>query len=325
VSLLSIRAVTLAVLFCASAAAQNPEQERQLSAGRDLRALGHYREALQVFTNLLRDAEQHGAAAVFEAAILDDLAVTEQGLGNFAAAETRLTRSIAILKASGASARETAPVEGHLGEVYLEEGRPREAEPLFRRVLETRQKETPADPANTAVALADLAMARKHLGKLGEAETLLRKAVALLENRFGPDHPMVASILGPLASTLTKQTHYKEALALTERTWRILSKDPRVADPDLINTMSALGFLYCMTGQPKEAEFYARQAVAKAEAIYGPDHARLGWHLANYADVMKRIGHKNEAKAAQQRATAILARNQQANPVRHTVNVNALR
>ena len=33
----------------------------------------------------------------------------------------------------------------------------------------------------------------------------------------------------------------------------------------------------------------------------------------------------SDAKAAQQRATAILARNQQANPVRHTVNVNALR
>src|SRR4029078_11536644 len=96
--------------------------------------------------------------------------------------------------------------------------------------------------------VADLRMPATHFGNLAEAETLLRKAVALLENRFGPDHPMVASILGPLASTLTKQTHYKEALALTERTWRILSKDPRVADPDLINTMSALGFLYCMTG-----------------------------------------------------------------------------
>src|SRR5689334_20144035 len=157
VSLLSIRVVSLSVLFCAFGAAQNAEQEKQLSRGRDLRALGRYVEAREVFTGLLRDAEQHGAAAVFEAAILDNLGVAEQDLGNYAAAETQLTRSLSILRMSGASAREAAPVEGHLGEVYLEEGRSREAEPLFRHVLETRRKAAPPDPVNTAVALADLA------------------------------------------------------------------------------------------------------------------------------------------------------------------------
>ncbi len=325
-SLTTIRLISVSLIFSPFGVAQSSDWDKQLAAGRDLRALGRYGEAKQVFTSLLRETEKRSGAPALEAAVLDNLAVTEQDLGNFVAAESLLTRSLSMLKKPGAATdTEIAPVESHLGEVYLEEGRPRDAEPLFRRVLQARQNATEPDPLNLAVALADLAMARKHLGKPGEAETLLRQAVAILEERFGPDHPLVASALGPLGSTLTKEGRYKEALSLTERTWRILRKDPRVSEPDLLNTMSTLGLLYSMTGQFQDAEFFAKEAVAKAEAIYGPDHMRLGWHLANYADVLKRTGRKDEARAAQQRSAAILARNQQANPVRHTVNVNALR
>ena len=40
---------------------------------------------------------------------------------------------------------------------------------------------------------------------------------------------------------------------------------------------------------------------------------------------LKRLNHEAEAKAAEKRSNAILSRSGQANPVNHTVNVNALR
>lgn len=318
-SLTGIRIGSLS-LICAAlgiVSAQNADQEKQLAEGRNLRAVGRYAEAENIFTALLRKSEQPGRESVFASRVLDELALTEQDLGNFVAAEKLLTRSLAILR--------NPAVEAHLGEVYLEEGRMREAEPLFRHVLEARQNAPESDPADTAVALADLAAVYKNTGKLGRSEALLRQALAILEGDLGPDHPMLSVALGPLGSVLTCERKYQEALSLTERSWRILRQDPRVPEPDRINTMSALATLYSLTGRFGEAETYGREAVAKAETIYGPEHYRLGWHLANYAAILKRMGRKDEAKAVKQRSAAILARNEQANPVSHTVNVNALR
>lgn len=309
---LSLICAALGVVF-----AQSADEHKQLAEGRILRARGRYAEAENVFTALLRESEQQNRESVFVATVLDNLAQAEQDLGNSVAAERLLTRSLAIVR--------DPSVEGHLGEVYLEEGRAREAEPLFRHVLEARRNAPQPDPENTAVALCDLAMVYKYRGKFSQAEALLRQALAILEENFGPDHPMLSVALCPLGSALAREGKYREALSVTERTWRILGQDPRVAEPDRINTMSTLGMLYSLTGQFREAEFYGKEAVAKAEAIYGPDHSRLGWHLANYAMILKRMGRKDEAKAVEQRSTAILARSEQANPVRHTVNVNALR
>jgi tetratricopeptide (TPR) repeat protein len=304
---------------------QKADWEKRLAEGRTRRALGRYIEAEQVFKTLLREVEG-GGHDIFVASVLDNLALTEQDLGNFMAAESLLTRSLSILKKTGGAAEaRVADVEGQLGEVYLEEGRPREAEPLFRRALEIRQNAPQPDAAGLSVSMADLAMVYKSEGKFHQAEALLLKALALLEERFGPDDPMVASALGPLGATLIREGRKKEALAVTERTWEILHKDPRVAEPDLINTMNTLGMLYSLAGRFQEAEFFGREAVVKAETVYGPEHPRLGWHLANYAQILKRMGRKGEARAVEQRSAAILADSRHANPVRDTVNVNALR
>jgi hypothetical protein len=118
---------------------------------------------------------------------------------------------------------------------------------------------------------------------------------------------------------------YDEALVLTERAWRILSRNPAVGQPDLLNTMSTLGTLYSLTGRPLAAEVYSKQAVSLAELIYGPDHPRLGYYLRAYAEVLKRQDRKAEAKVVEKRSATILTHNVEVNPVQHTINVNALR
>jgi len=297
--------------------AQSAGEEERLEEGRKLRAVGRYTEAKNTFTALLKESEQQNRQGVFSSRVLDELAVTEQDLGNFAAAERLLNRSIAILPNLAA--------EGHLGEVYLEERRPREAEPLFRRVLAARQNASPPDPTATAVAMVDLAAVYGNTGRLRQSERMLRQALAMLEEQFSPDHPMLSAALGPLGVALSREHKYGEALAVTERAWQILRENPRVAAPDLLNTMSSLAALYSLTGNMSEAELYAKDLTARAEAIYGPDHPRFGWCLANYAAILGRMGRKDEARAMEKRSAAILARSEEANPVRHSVNVNALR
>jgi tetratricopeptide (TPR) repeat protein len=299
---------------------------QRLTQGQQLRAAGQYHEAEQALTALLKDSRRQEPAGVFVAVVLDNLGATEQDLANYVEAERILTEALAQLKRAGDSeGGNAAIVKSHLGETYMEESRYREAEPVLRQSLEMLQNDELVDPEQIAIAMLDLAMAREHTQGTRPAEELLRQALAILEARRGPDHPIMAAVLGPLSAVLMRAGRYDEALAQTERCWRILSGNPKVGEPDRLNTMSALGTLYSMTGRFREAEFYAEAAVNRAEKIYGPDHPRLGYYLKGYADVLKRENRKSEAKSVEKRSAAILTRNVQANPAWHTVNVNALR
>jgi tetratricopeptide (TPR) repeat protein len=306
--------------------AQEGDLHKRLTEGQQLRAAGRYREAEKALAALLREAKRQEPASVFLAVVLDNLANTEQDLANYVEAERLLTDALSQLKRAGEKeGSRIAAVKGHLGETYLEEGRYREAEPVLRQALEMLQNDEYADPESVAVLMLDLAVAYEHTRAVPEAEALLRQSLGVLEARRGSDHPVLAAALGPLSSLLMHAGRYDEALIHTERAWRILSRNPAVGEPDLLNTMSTLGTLYSLTGRPVEAEVFSKQAVSRAETIYGPDHPRFGYYLKAYADVMKRQDRKAEAKAAEKRSGAILTRNAQANPVRHTVNVNALR
>jgi len=306
--------------------AQEDDLQKRLREGQQLKAAGRYREAEQALTALLRDARRRDPASIFTAVVLDNLAITEQDLANYVEAERLLTEALSQLKKSGAQAGTTwAAVEAHLGEVYLEEARYPEGERVLRQALESQQNDVHADSESLAIAMLDLAMAYVHTRGIRDAEPLLRQSLGLLEARHGLDSPVLAAALGPLASVLIRAGRYDEALIHTERAWRILSGNPAVGEPDLLNTMCTLGTLYSLTGRPIEAEVYAMQAVSRAEAIYGLDHPRLGYYLKGYAGVLRRQGRNSEAKAAEKRSAAILTHNLRANPVQHTINVNALR
>jgi tetratricopeptide (TPR) repeat protein len=312
-------------MLATCAYSQPGDLEKRLTECQQKRIAGHYRDAEQSLTALLRDARHQRPGSIFVALVLDSLGSTEQDLANYVEAERLLTQAISELPPGEKEAGTMALLKGHLGETYLEEGRYREAEPVLRQALAMRQNDATADPENVAIAMLDLAVACEHTRGSREAEVLLRDSLAVLEARRGPDHPMLAAALGPLSSVLARAKRYGEALAYTERAWQILSKNPGVAEPDLLNTMSALGTLYSLTGRPREAEMYSRQAVDRAEIIYGPEHPRLGWYLKGYAQVLRRLDRKGESKVMEKRADAILTHNGQSNPVQHTVNVNALR
>jgi tetratricopeptide (TPR) repeat protein len=308
-----------------NALAQQPDLETRLEQCRQMRISGHYLEAKQALTALLADARRK-PEGTFAVRVMDSLGTTQQDLADYLGAERTLTEAIAELNRNGQKTGDlVAQVKSHLGETYLEEGRYREAKAVLRQVLEMRQNDETGDPELVAVAMLDLAMAYSHTGGDREGEALLRSSLRILEARRGPDHPMLAAALGPLSSLLARSHRYEEALATTERSWHVLSGNPKVAEPDLLNTMSALGTLYALNGRPAEGEPYAKRSVERAEFIYGPDHPRLGWYLKAYADVLKRLGRQKDARKTEQRASAILQRNEELNPVQHTVNVNALR
>ena len=77
-------------------------------------------------------------------------------------------------------------------ELYKEEGRYADAEPLYERVLALTEKVRGPDHPSVALALNDLADLYKEQGRYVDAELLCKRALATWNKALGPDHPDVA-------------------------------------------------------------------------------------------------------------------------------------
>lgn len=314
----------LAAALAFGATTETSGVDKQLLEGRQLRAQGRYAEARQAIDALLRDTQRVPPESHLAAVVLDELGMNEGNLGNYGEGETAFNRALAILHGSAADDPALSSVKIHLAELYLAEWRPADADPLLRQASAALRSAAPTDRVALAAAYNDLAVACVMLRKHQEAETLLRQAQALIAAEFGPDDPMVANSLVPLAGALLAQRRYDEAVTVAEQAWHNLqSASASVAEPDLAGVLNVLSVVYFHAGRTAEAESYGRQAVARAEAVLGPRHPRLGLYLANYAAILKRMGRKDQAKEMQHRADAILA--QISRGAGHTISVDAMR
>lgn len=144
-----------------------------------------------------------------------------------------------------------------LGGIYTSLGLYPEARPLLTEALSIRERlrgTEDLEVADTLVRLASLA----HLSGQGDAVPLFQRALAIRQERLGPERPEVVFILNSLGTALAAQGRFDEAeatlrrnLALQERLWG--GRDPRVA-----KTLHNLGGIA-----------YYRQRLADAEELLG--------------------------------------------------------
>ncbi len=99
----------------------------------------------------------------------------------------------------------------NLAELYREQGKYTEAEPLFRRALYIREQQLGPEHPRVAYPLSGLAYLYFLQGKYAEAEPLFRRALRIREQQLGSEHPDVASTLNRLANLYREQGKYVEA------------------------------------------------------------------------------------------------------------------
>src|SRR5262249_61664516 len=79
-------------------------------------------------------------------------------------------------------------------EAYRHRACYRKAESLLRQALAIAAKAPGRDDLAVATLLNNLAVVRKDQGRFAEAGRLYRRALPLLEQALGPEHPEVASV-----------------------------------------------------------------------------------------------------------------------------------
>ena len=149
--------------------------------------------------------------------------------------EVRWRQEAAVRKAlvvmeevHGHDAPVTAFLYRGLGELNDEQGRPKEAEPLFRPALALAEKD-----ANTANRKLELSRGAWLLGgvllqldRIEEAKPLLERGVRLSEELWGTKHPRLVGPLRGLAIGMRKSGQKQEAEALLRRALAIQESFP---------------------------------------------------------------------------------------------------
>ena len=156
-----------------------------------------------------------------------------------------------------------------------------------------------------AGAVSNLASLLQDTNRLVEAEPLMRRALAIDEKSFGPEHPDVATRLNNLASLLQDTNRLVEAEPLYRRAFAIDEKSFGPEHPKVAVGLSNLASLLQSTNRLADAEPLIRRALAIDEKSFGPEHPIVAIGLNNLASLLQNTNRLVEAEPLMRRALAI--------------------
>jgi CHAT domain-containing protein len=201
-----------------------------------------------------------------------------------------------------------------LAALHVNLGRYADAEPLFRRSLEIREKQLGRDHPNlgdsldVAESLINLANLYCELGRYADAEPHFRRGLEILEKQLGRDHPYVANSLNNLANLYSALGRYADAESLYRRSLEIKEKQRGRDHPDVAGSLNNLAILYCKLGRYAEAELLYRRSLAIYEKQRGSNHPDVVLSLNNLATLFAALGRWDEADDAVDRRRRIARR-----------------
>ena len=175
---------------------------------------------------------------------------------------------------------------------YYEQGRYREAEPLYLQALEITQHQFGADHPNTIICLGNLAALYYSQGRYREAEPLFQHTLEIRQRQLSNDHPDTATSLNNLASLYSSQGHYGDAETLYLQALEIRQRQLGDNHPDIANSFNNLAKLYDSQGRYGDAELLYLQALEICEQHLGPEHP----HTAKVRDNLDRL-HRQQAES----------------------------
>ncbi len=154
----------------------------------------------------------------------------------------------------------------------------------LERIIELAEREAVLEL--TTGLMANLAHLLYVKGLYSQAEPAMRRALAIDEAAYGPDHPDVARDLNNLALLLKDTNRLQDAEPLMRRA---LSIDEFAYGPDhprVAISLNNLATLLRATNRLQEAEPLLRRALEIDEAAYGRDHPSVARDLNNSATVL---------------------------------------
>ena len=176
--------------------------------------------------------------------------------------------------------------------------------------LALEQAEAAFGPQDTTVAsvlkrLGEYFLAEFSLADFEEAESVMKRALTILQDAHGNDHLSVADCANNLAVLYARHKRFAESESLLEQALtcyeRLLGPD----DPEIAASLRNLGNVYMRQGRYAEAEAAVKRSLAIRTDAQGPEHEDVGKTLNTLANIYARQGKYAEAENLQKQSLAI--------------------
>lgn len=158
----------------------------------------------------------------------------------------------------------------------------------------------------TAASLASRCAAYlRDRGDYVAAESLAKRALAIVEMTSGKDHPEVAQRLNDVATAYWYQGRYAEAEQLYSRALAILESELGPEHPSVARSLNHIAVICQERGRYAEAESLHARALSIRENAFGPEHPNIAYSLNNLANVYAAQGRLADAERLHSRALTI--------------------
>jgi CHAT domain-containing protein/Flp pilus assembly protein TadD len=192
-----------------------------------------------------------------------------------------------------------------LGKLAYSTGYYSQAEPLFKSVLEYRERTVGRDHPDVAEALNYLGLVYSAMGHFTKSEQCHSRALQIREKALGPAHQDVAVSLNNLAALYDDMGDYVKAEAMYERALAIWEKKLGPSDTYVAKALNSLAVVYHRRGDYQKAESHYLRALAIQEKVHGPEDTEVAVILSNLGVFYDDQGDYAKAETLHLRALAI--------------------
>ena len=171
----------------------------------------------------------------------------------------------------------------NLAELYKNQGRYPEAEPLYKQSLQMIKRLLGKQHPNVANSLNNLAGLYINQERYSEAEPLYQQSLRIYKQNFGNEHPLVVNSLNNLAVLYTNQERYKEAEPLFKESLEIRKRLLGKEHPDVAVSLNNLASFYQNQGLYPQAEPLYQEFLEIIKRLLGKEHSYVAASLNNLA------------------------------------------
>ncbi|CAH0020139.1 unnamed protein product [Clonostachys rhizophaga] len=173
-----------------------------------------------------------------------------------------------------------------LGNLYAVQGRLKEAEDMYNRALQGKEKAWGPEHTSTLDTVNNLGFLYANQSRWKEAEDMYHRALQGYEKALGPEHTSTLDTVNNIGLLYKSQGRLKEAEDMYNRALQGYEKALGVlivdTYPPALNTLENLGDLLRDVGRLEEAQKYYLRAEGGVRLVYGSEsekHRRLSSKL----------------------------------------------
>eukprot|EP01038_Epipyxis_sp_PR26KG_P007535 gene7535-10268_t len=192
----------------------------------------------------------------------------------------------------------------HIGRIYFDQGLLVEAEEMFRRALNGREKLLGPYHLNTVNTINNLAILLHNQDRQEEAEEMYRRAINGSLIALGQDHPDTLSAMNSFGKLLYNMRKLEEAEDMCRRAVNGREKILGPNDVKTIGSLGNLGKVLLALGQYDEAETILLKVLSFREKMYGLNDSKTYESVANLGSCYAAEGKLENAETMYRRGIA---------------------